>query len=152
MDSSELIFFMFLVFIFMIILAIVLFFALRNYNCWYWKINERCDLLEKIYAELQILNGHETKIDGSERKGFNDKVSDDSENKKKRSEIQEKIDYDKIPKEKYLQIYESANNDEKNILESNYFLRNGFYWIKGNANEDDKTFLSTYIYNILEQM
>jgi hypothetical protein len=36
-----------------LIIAVVLFFVLRELNCWYWKINKRVDLLEKQNSLLE---------------------------------------------------------------------------------------------------
>ncbi|MBW1917578.1 MAG: hypothetical protein JRI57_06095 [Deltaproteobacteria bacterium] len=36
-----------------ILLAIGIFFLLREVNCWYWKINERIILLEEILTRLE---------------------------------------------------------------------------------------------------
>ena len=48
-----------------LIVLIVLFLALRELNCWYWKINKRIeiqnrtnDLLEKLYSQLGNNVGH----------------------------------------------------------------------------------------------
>ena len=35
------------------IVAIAIFFALREFWCWYWKINERRDLLQQILERLE---------------------------------------------------------------------------------------------------
>ena len=37
--------------------AAVLWLLLREFNCWYWKINERLILLEEILARLERLEG-----------------------------------------------------------------------------------------------
>ncbi len=44
-------------FTYLIIIAgvVILFLALREFNCWYWKINERLALLEEILARLERL-------------------------------------------------------------------------------------------------
>ncbi|MCR5187600.1 MAG: hypothetical protein K6C97_01600 [Treponema sp.] len=47
-----------------IIISIVVFLILREFVCWYFKINERKVLLEQILAELRILNkGNKTEDD-----------------------------------------------------------------------------------------
>ncbi|MFP3868479.1 MAG: hypothetical protein ACLFUU_09990 [Desulfobacteraceae bacterium] len=38
-----------------ILVAIGIFFLLREVNCWYWKINERIMLLEEILTRLENL-------------------------------------------------------------------------------------------------
>jgi|YNPNPStandDraft_1061719.scaffolds.fasta_scaffold189153_2 hypothetical protein len=35
--------------------AIILWLLLREFNCWYWKINERLALLEEIVTRLERL-------------------------------------------------------------------------------------------------
>jgi hypothetical protein len=40
-----------------IIGAIILFFILREVNCWYWKINERVALLKGINSKLDAMAG-----------------------------------------------------------------------------------------------
>jgi|GEM_PF-2735558 len=44
-------------FTYLIILAgvVILFLCLREFNCWYWKINHRLALLEEIAARLERL-------------------------------------------------------------------------------------------------
>ncbi|RLA91085.1 MAG: hypothetical protein DRG58_00165 [Deltaproteobacteria bacterium] len=41
--------------IIIILVAIGIFFLLREVNCWYWKINERIILLEEILTRLENL-------------------------------------------------------------------------------------------------
>lgn len=64
-----------------IAIGILIFLLLREFVCWYFKINERRNLLEKILEELQTFNGHEP-INNSEenesQKPENDK--NDNEN------------------------------------------------------------------------
>ena len=38
--------------------ALGLFLLLREFNCWYWKINRRLALLEEIAARLERLEAH----------------------------------------------------------------------------------------------
>jgi hypothetical protein len=38
----------------------VLWLLLREFNCWYWKINDRLVLLEEILARLERLEGQPT--------------------------------------------------------------------------------------------
>jgi hypothetical protein len=40
--------------------AAVLWLLLREFNCWYWKINERLLLLEDILAKLEKLEGQQS--------------------------------------------------------------------------------------------
>jgi hypothetical protein len=40
--------------------AAVLLLLLREFNCWYWKINERLMLLEDILAKLEKLEGQQS--------------------------------------------------------------------------------------------
>ncbi|AEB08555.1 hypothetical protein [Desulfobacca acetoxidans] len=46
-----------LFYVLLIIGAIVIFLMLREFNCWYWKINQRLALLEEILARLERLEG-----------------------------------------------------------------------------------------------
>jgi len=39
----------------MIIVAIIVFIIAREFNCWYWKINKRLQLLEEINQNLKEL-------------------------------------------------------------------------------------------------
>ena len=39
-----------------IVVYVVLFLIFREINCWYFKINERRDILQKILSEIQTLN------------------------------------------------------------------------------------------------
>lgn len=39
--------------------AAVLWLLLREFNCWYWKINERLVLMEDILARLERLEGQQ---------------------------------------------------------------------------------------------
>ena len=39
--------------------AAVLWLLLREFNCWYWKINDRLVLLEEILARLERLEGRQ---------------------------------------------------------------------------------------------
>lgn len=38
------------------VVAVVIFLILREFFCWYWKINERTDLLESINNKLSAIN------------------------------------------------------------------------------------------------
>jgi hypothetical protein len=38
-----------------IIGAVIIFLLLREFNCWYWKINERVALLDEILVRLEKL-------------------------------------------------------------------------------------------------
>jgi hypothetical protein len=40
--------------------AAVLWLLLREFNCWYWKINERLMLLEDILSRLEKLEGQKS--------------------------------------------------------------------------------------------
>ncbi len=53
--------------IIIIICIIVGIIVIRELFCWYFKINERNDLLEKILEELQTLNGHVPTNDSEEK-------------------------------------------------------------------------------------
>jgi hypothetical protein len=44
-------------YLFMVAGAVVLWLLLREFNCWYWKINERLMLMEDILARLERLEG-----------------------------------------------------------------------------------------------
>jgi len=43
------------IYVFLAIGAVVIWLLLREFNCWYWKINERLALLEEIVARLERL-------------------------------------------------------------------------------------------------
>lgn len=38
--------------LFVVVAAIALFFAIRELNCWYWKINKQVKILEKIEENI----------------------------------------------------------------------------------------------------
>lgn len=40
--------------LFVVVVVIALFFAIRELNCWYWKINQRVRLLEKIEENTKV--------------------------------------------------------------------------------------------------
>lgn len=44
--------------IIILVVAILLFFALREVNCWYWKINRQIELQHEIIDLLKKLNDH----------------------------------------------------------------------------------------------
>lgn len=46
---------MFLPFVLLLAIAILLFFALRNLNLWYWKISERIELQEKQVRNQKVI-------------------------------------------------------------------------------------------------
>lgn len=60
--------------ILMIVAGAGFFFLLREFWCWFWKINERCDLLESILAQLK------NDEDGGDDKSADD--NDDSQTKR----------------------------------------------------------------------
>lgn len=81
-------------FVIIFIVAAVPFLLLREFFCWYWKINEIKDLLKKINENLQNMRSlevssiseqkkkkpavlDERKKDGSKKMGYGDDVSDD---------------------------------------------------------------------------
>lgn len=45
----------FLPFVLLLAIAILLFFALRNLNLWYWKISERIELQEKQVRNQKVI-------------------------------------------------------------------------------------------------
>ena len=47
----------YLAYLLMALAAAGLWLLLREFNCWYWKINERLALLEEILARLERLEG-----------------------------------------------------------------------------------------------
>ena len=49
-----------------IVIIIAVFLILREFVCWYWKINERVSLLEDILEELKKMNGSENKEEKGE--------------------------------------------------------------------------------------
>lgn len=49
-----------------IVISIAVFLILREFICWYWKINERVSLLEDILDELKKMNGSEDKDEKKE--------------------------------------------------------------------------------------
>ena len=49
-----------------IAISIAVFLILREFICWYWKINERVTLLEDILDELKKMNGSEDKDEKKE--------------------------------------------------------------------------------------
>lgn len=46
-------------YLFIAVGAAVLWLLLREFNCWYWKINEHLVLLEEILARLERLEGQQ---------------------------------------------------------------------------------------------
>ena len=49
-----------------ILISIVIFLVLREFWCWYWKINQRNKLLEDIRKELRILNSNRIEVPPAE--------------------------------------------------------------------------------------
>lgn len=45
--------------LFYLVIAIVIFLLLREFNCWYWKINKVIELLEKISSNIPPLERKE---------------------------------------------------------------------------------------------
>lgn len=41
--------------LFLIVIAIIIFLIMREANLWYWRINERIELLEKMAKSLEFL-------------------------------------------------------------------------------------------------
>jgi hypothetical protein len=50
--------------------AAVLWLLLREFNCWYWKINDRLVLLEEILARLERLEGRQPQPPPPDRPHF----------------------------------------------------------------------------------
>lgn len=53
--------------LFLIFIAIIIFLITREANLWYWRINERIELLEKITKSLEFL---ENEIKNSQNKNI----------------------------------------------------------------------------------
>jgi len=51
-------------------LFLALFSALRQFFCWYWKINKNIELQETILLELKKLNGEKKEADNTEFKAM----------------------------------------------------------------------------------
>ena len=73
-----------------IAVGILIFLLIRELVCWYFKINDMKDLLEKILEELQTLNGHKTDNNSEE----DSKKSENSKKDKPVVEEQKKEDSD----------------------------------------------------------
>lgn len=53
--------------LFLIFIAIIIFLVTREINLWYWRINERIELLEKMAKSLEFL---ENEIKNSQNKNI----------------------------------------------------------------------------------
>ena len=58
-DEFKIILFLFCI---RIVLSTLLFFLLRNLNCWYWKINQRITILENIDKKMEKIQNIQIEI------------------------------------------------------------------------------------------
>jgi hypothetical protein len=106
-------------FLITILVLIVLFFLLRELNCWYWKINKRIDLLERqnflIEKIFNHLTGGTTIESPEELKKISDKVKDNIISKlsdEERREYDKFINFGLQPGEK-LVIHKKKRNIDR---------------------------------------
>lgn len=50
------------IFFITIVLSILLFLLLREFNCWYWKINQRITILENIDKKMEKIQNTQIEI------------------------------------------------------------------------------------------
>ena len=105
-------------FIIALIISIVLFFVLRELNCWYWKINERIKLIEEQNRLLNLLIKQNTTLTGvkieniSNDETDNTKKADVSENSSARNPETINIIKELIEKEKKKTWWQEGNRQE----------------------------------------
>lgn len=75
-----------------IVISIAVFLILREFICWYWKINERVSLLEDILEELKKMNGSEEK--GEKEKTVPPKTETNKKEEQDEDDDEEELDPD----------------------------------------------------------